>query len=119
MAQKLGSEFLRPFDQQERLGFLGRTKRQWLVMLGIGISIALSIGLYLIHFPIVITYMLLGGILTPVLLYGSKKDLELKERYRFLLTIQKRSYQTDYQYKEVNPKDAFQSQFGVTEVDQK
>lgn len=118
MAQKLGSEFLRPFDQEERPIFLGRTKRQLIVATGLGVSIALSIGLYLIHFPTIITYILLGVILTPILLYGSKKDLELKERYRFLFTIQKRSYQTDYQFQEVTKKDAFQSQFRVTEVDQ-
>ena len=118
MAQKLGSEFLRPFDQEERPVFLGRTKRQLIVATGIVGSIALSIGLYLIHFPMIITYILLGVILAPILLYGSKKDLELKERYRFLFTIQKRSYQTDYHYKEVNKRDAFKSQFGVTEVDQ-
>ncbi|WP_449463490.1 PrgI family protein [Streptococcus suis] len=119
MAQKLGSEFLRTFTDYEPPVLFGRTKRQLVMTIGTFSSIGLSVLLSVTHFPKWIGYILLGAILVPVFLYGTKKDIELKERYRFSLTIQKRSYRTEQPTKggEFTHHD-FRSHMEITEVDQ-
>lgn len=94
---KLGSEFHKNFDNFERPIAFGRTKRQLILYLGIVIAIGLSLLLYWLNFPKIIIFIILLILLAPVVIYGSKKDEVLKERYRFLLKVQKRSYQTESQ----------------------
>ncbi|WP_155964040.1 PrgI family protein [Streptococcus ruminantium] len=118
MGQKLGSEFLKKFDDYEPPFLFGRTKRQFTMSLGTSGAIGLSGLLYFIRFPMWITFILTGAILVPVFLYGTKKDIEMKERYRFLLTIQKRSYMTEIATKgEQFTKHDFKPHKGITEID--
>lgn len=96
MATKLGSEFLKEFDHYERPILFGRTKRQVLFTAGLVIAIGISIGLYFFKFPDMITLIILIVLLVPLFMYGTKKDIEIKERYRFRLTKQTRSYLTEH-----------------------
>ena len=65
---KLGSEFLRKFDNYERPILFGRTKRQLVFLLGICIGAGLSVLLYFLHFPKFVTYVLLAVIVKPFIL---------------------------------------------------
>lgn len=117
LAQKLGSEFLREFDKYERPWVFGRTKRQLFMSAGIALSIGLSVGLTYIHFSRVILMIIIGVILVPVTLYGTKKDISLKERYNYLFHIHTYSYQANHNWKgEVDAKEDFKVKKGVTEV---
>lgn len=119
MAQKLGSEFLKTFDDYEPPFLFGRTKRQFVMSVGTFGSIGLSALLYYFGFPNWITFILLGAILVPIFLYGSKKDIEMKERYGFLLTKQKRSFMTEFNEKgEGETAHDFKPKKGFSEVDQ-
>ena len=115
---KLGSEFPRKFDNYERPILFGRTKRQLVFLLGICIGAGLSVLLYFLHFPKFVTYVLLAVIVTPFILYGTKKDVELKEIFRFKFTIQERVFMTDYQKGESYTKHDFKPKKGVKEVNQ-
>lgn len=119
MAQKFGSEFLKEFEDYEPPFLLGRTKRQLVMSVGTFGSMGLSLLFYWLHFPTWLTFIFLGVILVPVFIYGTKKDIEMKERYRFLLTIQKRSFMTDFQQRgEEYKKYDTQSIKGFAEIDQ-
>ncbi|GAA5357411.1 PrgI family protein [Streptococcus uberis] len=96
MATKLGSEFLKEFDHYERPILFGRTKRQVLFTTGLVLAIGISIGLYFLKFPDLVTFTILIVLLFPIFMYGTKKDIEIRERYRFRLTKQTRSYLTDH-----------------------
>lgn len=93
---KLGSKFLKEFDHYERPFLFGRTKRQVLFYTMLAVATAFSIGLYMINFPDLLMFIILAVFLLPITLYGMGKDKEYLERYRFRLTKQERSYQTDY-----------------------
>lgn len=96
MTTKLGSDFLKEFDQYERPILFGRTKRQVLFSTGLVLAIDVSIGLYFLKFPDLVTFTILIVLLFPIFMYGTKKDIEIRERYRFRLTKQTRSYLTEH-----------------------
>lgn len=104
---KLGSEFLKEFDGYERPIAFGKTKRQLVFGIGIILGIGFSIGLYFLHFPIVVSMILLAIIVSPFMLYGMKKDVEIKEKLKFRLTIQERVYMTHYKQDEEITKNDF------------
>lgn len=118
MNNKLGSEFLKKFDNYERPILFGRTKRQLVFLLGIIIGAGLSILFYYLRFPSLITYILLAVVVTPFMLYGMKKDIELKEAFKFKFTIQERVYMTDYQKGKDYKKHDFKPKKGVKEINQ-
>lgn len=114
---KLGSEFLRVFDDYERPFFANRTKRElaaWLVMILGG---AISVVFYLYRLPEVLLYLILFLVCTPLMLYRMGKDREYKEKYGFLLRVQERSYQTDFIEERRYTKYDFIPQKGVRETD--
>lgn len=115
MSTKLGSEFLRKFDNYERPILFGRTKRQLVFLLGIVLGAGLSILLYFLHFPDLITYVLLAVVVTPFILYGMRKDIELKESLHFKFTIQERVFMTDYKKGDSYTKYDFKPKKGVKE----
>lgn len=98
---KLGSEFLRVFDNYERPILFGRTKRQLVFFLGLFIGFGLMILFWYLKYPDILTYIMLTLILFPTTIYGVGKDKEWKERYLFRFTIQERSYMT-HSHKERN-----------------
>lgn len=104
---KLGSEFLKEFDGYERPIAFGKTKHQLVFAIGIILGIGFSTGLYFLHFPIVVSMILLAIIVSPFMLYGMKKDVEIKEKLKFRLTIQERVYMTQYKQDEEITKNDF------------
>lgn len=117
MPQKLGSEFLKEFDKYEKPWLFGRTKRQLVMSAGITISIGLSVGLTYIHFSRVILMMIIAVILIPVTLYGTKKDISIRERYNFLFHIHTYTYQTNHHWKgDIDAKEDFKVKKGFSEV---
>ncbi|ELY5747368.1 PrgI family protein [Streptococcus iniae] len=119
MPEKLGSEFLKEFDKYERPFLFGKTKRQFILALGVILSAILAMGLTYIHFPKLIMYFLLSVILAPSVLYGLKKDIALRERYKYSFHIHTHTYQTNHNWKgEVDATEDFKAKKGLTEADQ-
>lgn len=116
---KLGSEFLKEFDQFERPIMFGRTKRQLIFYLGVALAVLVSGLLYYFKFPLFIVYLLLAVITVPVFIYGAGKDEEMRERWRFRYTIQERAYMTDFPPGEqrLTKKDFMRQQKGVNEFE--
>lgn len=116
---KLGSEFLKEFDQFERPIMFGRTKRQLIFYMGVALAVLVSGLLYYFKFPLFIVYLLLAVITVPVFVYGAGKDEEMRERWRFRYTIQERAYMTDFPPGEqrLTKKDFMRQQKGVNEFE--
>ncbi|HFI0635509.1 PrgI family protein [Streptococcus suis] len=116
---KLGSEFLKEFDQFERPIMFGRTKRQLIFYMGVALAVLVSGLLYYFKFPLFIVYLLLAVITVPVFIYGAGKDEEMRERWRFRYTIQERAYMTDFPPGEqrLTKKDFMRQQKGVNEFE--
>ncbi|MDW8576164.1 PrgI family protein [Streptococcus suis] len=116
---KLGSEFLKEFDQFERPIMFGRTKRQLIFYMGVALAVLVSGLLYYFKFPLFIVYLLLAVITVPVFIYGAGKDEEMRERWRFRYTIQERAYMTDFPPREqrLTKKDFMRQQKGVNEFE--
>ena len=92
---KLGSEFLKAFSVYDRPVFGSLTKRQLVMMIGVvlgGIAITTVI---ILGLPDIFMYLSGGIIVPPFVIYGMKKDIEIKEKMKFAFTIQKRYYQTE------------------------
>ncbi|MEG3246318.1 PrgI family mobile element protein [Streptococcus suis] len=116
---KLGSEFLKEFDQFERPIMFGRTKRQLIFYMGVALAVLVSGLLYYFKFPLFIVYLLLAVITVPVFIYGAGKDEEMRERWRFRYTIQERAYMTDFPPGEqrLTKKDFMRQQKGINEFE--
>ncbi|HEM3522870.1 PrgI family protein [Streptococcus suis] len=116
---KLGSEFLKEFDQFERPIMFGRTKRQLFFYMGVALAVLVSGLLYYFKFPLFIVYLLLAVITVPVFIYGAGKDEEMRERWRFRYTIQERAYMTDFPPGEqrLTKKDFMRQQKGINEFE--
>ncbi|CYU83262.1 MULTISPECIES: PrgI family mobile element protein [Streptococcus] len=116
---KLGSEFLKEFDQFERPIMFGRTKRQLIFYMGVVLAVLVSGLLYYFKFPLFIVYLLLAVITVPIFIYGAGKDEEMRERWRFRYTIQERAYMTDFPPGEqrLTKKDFMRQQKGVNEFE--
>ncbi|HFI0076238.1 TPA: PrgI family mobile element protein [Streptococcus suis] len=116
---KLGSEFLKEFDQFDRPIMFGRTKRQLIFYMGVALAVLVSGLLYYFKFPLFIVYLLLAVITVPVFIYGAGKDEEMRERWRFRYTIQERAYMTDFPPGEqrLTKKDFMRQQKGINEFE--
>lgn len=113
---KLGSEFLKEFDHYERPFLFGRTKRHVFFYTFLALAIGLSLVLYMINFPDMLLVVILVVFLLPLTLYGMGKDKDYLERYRFRLTKQERSYQTDHHGSRLTKNDFKMKKGGVCEV---
>lgn len=97
---KIGSEFLKEFDQFEKAMFFKSSKRLFIFILGLAMIVGLSIGLYLLKFPVFMVYLILFLLLVPVCIYGMGQDQELKNYILHYLTVKERSYQTSFDHRE-------------------
>ncbi|MGT2755762.1 PrgI family protein [Streptococcus ovuberis] len=97
---KLGSEFLKEFDHFEKPSLFKSSKRLVIFIIGVFLVSALSVGLFLINFPLILIYLLLFMVLVPLTLYCTGKDEAIKERVLYFITIHERSYQTQFQNRE-------------------
>ncbi|SEF25569.1 PrgI family protein [Streptococcus gallolyticus] len=119
---KLGSEFLKEFDNYERPVLFGATFRQ--VVLILGVVIGVGIAFAILSLGQSKNVMLITGVILalpvafPFILYGIKKDEDLKEYVMFKLKVQKRSYQTDFQKGDDFTKDDFKNWKKIKEINE-
>lgn len=115
---KLGSEFLRVFDNYERPILFGRTKRQLVFMVGLLLSLGLTFLFWYLGYPDLLTYLAMCLILPPFTLYGLGKDKEFRERLLFKFTIQERAYMVSTRNERKLTKHDFIQKKGTKEADQ-
>lgn len=119
---KLGSEFLKDFDQYERPVFFGATFRQVVLIFGVVIAVGVAFAISLLgqskNLMLIAGVILAFPVAFPFILYGIKGDEALRERVMFTLKVQKRSYQTDFQKGDDFTKDDFKNWTKVNEIDE-
>ena len=115
---KLGSEFLKEFDNYERPIAFGLTKRLLIMMLGIGIVISLTISISLMALSDIFMYLVALLIAPPFIVYGLGFDESVKDKILFNLKVQKRSYITEFREEEELKKDDFKYWKKVKEYDE-
>ena len=101
---KLGSEFFKAIDEFERSVIGGFTWRQIIMLLGIVLGVGLATLISMFNLPSVFFYLVLALTVPPSFIYGIKKDEQIKEVLLFRLTVQERSYLTEYESEETNGK---------------
>ena len=114
---KLGSEFLRVFDNYERPILFGRTKRQVVFLVGLFLAFAITALFWYLALPDILTYIAMFIILFPFSLYGMGKDKEWREKYGFKFTIQERAYMSSTSKERKVTKYDFIQRKGTKEAD--
>lgn len=119
---KLGSEFLKEFDQYERPVLFGATFRQVVLIFGVVIAVGVAFAISLLgqskNLMLIAGVILAFPVAFPFILYGIKGDEALRERVMFTLKVQKRSYQTDFQKGDDFTKDDFKNWTKVNEINE-
>jgi hypothetical protein len=115
---KLGSEFLKQFDNYERPVAFGMTKRLLVMMLGIGIVVSLTITISIMGLSDIFMYLVAILIAPPFIIYGLGFDETVKDKVMFNLKVQKRAFITEFEEGEEFTKDDFKSWKKVKEVDE-
>lgn len=115
---KLGSEFLKQFDNYERPLAFGMTKRLLVMMLGIGIVVSLTITISLMGLSDIFMYLVALLIAPPFMVYGLGFNEVVKDKVLFNLKVQKRAYITEFEEGEEFTKDDFKSWKKIKEVDE-
>ncbi|HEM3467935.1 TPA: hypothetical protein U1B12_001070 [Streptococcus suis] len=95
--QKLGSIFLDDFVIEDKVVLFDFTLRQIVLVVGFVVSIILVGILFFLGYPDVLVYIIGAIPLLPTIFYGLKltQRLQLKERWRFIVLIAERHYQTE------------------------
>lgn len=114
---KLGSEFLKEFDNYERPIAFGLTKRLLVMMIGIGIVVSFTVTISLMELSDIFMYLVALVIAPPFIIYGLGFDERVREKIIFNLKIQKRAYLTEFEEREEFTKDDFRSWKKVKETD--
>lgn len=97
---KIGSEFLKEFDDYEPPFWWKFTFRQTILLVGILIVGGLSTAVIMYQLPEFFIYLLGGVVLPPFVVYGIKKEGKMIDKLRYLLRVQERYYDTEYMEKE-------------------
>ncbi|HGO5802167.1 PrgI family protein [Streptococcus equi] len=115
---KLGSEFLKQFDNYDRPIAFGMTKRILVMMLGIGIVVSLTISISLMGLSDIFMYLVALIIAPPFIIYGLGLDESVKEKVMFNLKVQKRAFLTEFEEGDEFIKDDFKLWKKVKETDE-
>ncbi|WFM79356.1 PrgI family protein [Streptococcus pluranimalium] len=115
---KLGSEFLKEFDNYERPIAFGMTKRLLVMMVGIGIVVSLTIAISLMGLSDIFMYLVALLIAPPFIIYGLGFDESVKEKVLFNLKVQKRAFITEFEEGEEFTTDDFKLWKKVNETDE-
>ena len=115
---KLGSEFLKEFDNYERPIAFGMTKRQLVMMVGIGIVVSITITISLMGLSEIFMYLVALLIAPPFIIYGLGFDEVVKDKVTFNLKVQKRAFLTEFEEGDEFTKDDFKSWKKVKEFDE-
>ncbi|MDN5469881.1 MAG: PrgI family protein [Lactococcus raffinolactis] len=114
---KLGSEFLKPFSDYDRPVVGSLTKRQLVMMIGIVLGGVAITTVILLGLPDIFMYLSGAIIVPPFIVYGMKKDIEIKEKVKFAFTIQKRYYQSEIRKGQGYQADEFIQEKSIKETD--
>ncbi len=115
---KLGSEFLKEFDNYERPMAFGMTKRLLVMMVGIGIVVSITITISLMGLSEIFMYLVALLIAPPFIIYGLGFDEVVKDKVMFNLKVQKRAFLTEFEEGEEFTTDDFKSWKKVKEFDE-
>ena len=115
---KLGSEFLKEFDNYERPIAFGMTKRLLVMMVGIGIVVSITITISLMGLSEIFMYLVALLIAPPFIIYGLGFDEVVNDKVMFNLKVQKRAFLTEFEEGDEFTKDDFKSWKKVKEFDE-
>ena len=115
---KLGSEFLKEFDNYERPIAFGMTKRLLVMMVGIGIVVSITITISLMGLSEIFMYLVALLIAPPGVIYGLGFDESFKDKGLFNLKVQKWAYITEFEEGEEFTTDDFKSWKKIKETDE-
>lgn len=118
MNNKLGSEFLKQFDDYERPIAFGMTKRILVLVIGIMLVAVITITISMLGFSDVLMYLTAFIVAPPFIIYGLGFDEVVKDRVMFNLKVQKRGYLTEFEEGEEFTKDDFKLWRKVKEFDE-
>ncbi|AUT05845.1 PrgI family protein [Streptococcus parauberis] len=106
---KLGSEFLKQFDNYERPVAFGMTKRILVMIIGMMIVVSFLVSISLLGLSEIFMYLVALIIAPPFIIYGMGFDEAVKEKVIFNLKVQKRGYVTEFMEGDVFTKDDFKN----------
>ncbi|MGT2910673.1 PrgI family protein [Streptococcus cameli] len=95
MKQKIGSTFLKEFEDYEPPFFWKLTLRQTVFMVGCVLLGGLSLVITYYKLPELFIYIIGGILFPPFLLYGAKRERQFMDRFLFFLTVKERPYRTE------------------------
>lgn len=104
---KLGSEFLKQFDNYERPIAFGMTKRILVLFLGMAIVVIITTIISVVGLSDIFMYLFTILIAPPFIIYGLGFDESVKDKVMFNFRLQKRSFITEFKEGEEFTKDDF------------
>ena len=107
--KKIGSEFLREFETEDRPILFGLTGRMIVLYVCLVIAVSGSITIYFFGLPDWYIYLWDAIFVLPGAMYGTgmTKRIRIKEKINFFFRIQQRSYETEFGKVGMYTKDEF------------
>ena len=107
--KKIGSEFLREFETEDRPILFGLTGRMIVLYVCLLIAVSGSITIYFFGLPDWYIYLWDAIFVLPGAMYGTgmTKRMRIKEKINFFFRIQQRSYETEFGKVGIYTKDEF------------
>ena len=107
--KKIGSEFLREFETEDRPILFGLTGRMIVLYVCLVIAVSGSITIYFFGLPDWYIYLWDAIFVVPGAMYGigMTKQMRIKEKIDFFFRIQQRTYETEFGKVGIYTKDEF------------
>ena len=107
--KKIGSEFLREFETEDRPILFGLTARMMVFYLCLAIAVAGTVAIYFLGLPDWYIYLWDAIFVVPGAMYGMgmTKRMRIKEKINFFFRIQQRTYETEFGKVGMYTKDEF------------
>ena len=107
--KKIGSEFLREFETEDRPILFGLTGRMIVLYVCLLIAVSGTITIYFFGLPDWYIYLWDAIFVVPGAMYGigMTKQMRIKEKINFFFRIQQRSYETEFGKVGIYTKDEF------------
>lgn len=107
--KKIGSEFLREFETEDRPILFGLTGRMIVLYVCLLIAVSGSITIYFFGLPDWYIYLWDAIFVLPGAMYGTgmTKQMRIKEKINFFFRIQQRTYETEFGKVGIYTKDEF------------
>ena len=107
--KKIGSEFLREFETEDRPILFGLTGRMMVFYLCLTIAVAGTVAIYFLGLPDWYIYLWDALFVVPGAMYGMgmTKRMRIKEKINFFFRIETRNYETNFGKVGIYTKDEF------------